>query len=123
MKGSDTRGDRILEAIYDDVDARLNPSGDDCPFCGGEGYTYDCVDGCCGNAEYGCASCERRCLECAIYDGQRAKAIREAVIKTGDVDVAVAWLKSVGRWHDGITEQQVRSELEAASLAREREGA
>jgi hypothetical protein len=106
------RGERLLAAIYDDVDQRLNPSGDDCGHCGGEGYTYDCIDGCCANAEFGCATCERRCPECALFAGQRAKAVREAVIETNDIDISIAWLKIEGRWHDGISRDQVRDELQ-----------
>jgi len=108
---SSERGERLLSAIYDDVDGRLNPSGDECSFCGGEGYTYDCFDGCCATAEYGCAVCERRCSECALFAKQRAKAIREAVIEANDVDIAIAWLKEIGRWNDDVTTYQVRQEL------------
>lgn len=32
----------LLDFIYDEVDQRLNPSGEDCPECGGEGYISDC---------------------------------------------------------------------------------
>jgi hypothetical protein len=108
------RGERILEAIEDDVVMRLNPSGDECWYCGGEGYTHDCFDGFCEAAEYGCADCSRPCRECTIFNGRIAKAVREEVIKSGDAEVAVAWLKSIGRWNDGITMDRVRAELEAA---------
>ena len=112
-----TRGELLLDAIYDDVDQRLNPSGDECPECGGEGYTYDCFDGCCVDAESGCGDCERRCMECARYKHARLKAIREEVIKSNDVEIAVAWLKSVGRWRNGITNEQVKAELADAASA------
>lgn len=42
---------------YDEAD-------EDCPNCGGEGFTYDCIDGCCVDAEEGCELCERRCDWC-----------------------------------------------------------
>lgn len=37
---------------------------DECGNCGGEGVTYDCIDGCCMNAEDGCDLCMRRCDWC-----------------------------------------------------------
>jgi hypothetical protein len=110
-----TRGEKILDYIYDDVDQRLNPNGDECWYCGGEGATYDCIDGYCVDAESGCADCERPCIECKLYAGQRSRAVREEVIKTNDVEVAVAWLKHIGRWHDGITEDQVKEQLAGAA--------
>lgn len=39
---------------------------DDCPNCGGVGFVYDCIDGCCEDAESGCDLCERRCDWCTI---------------------------------------------------------
>jgi hypothetical protein len=113
------RGQRILEAIEDDVVMRLNPKGDECWHCGGEEYTHDCFDGFCEDAEYGCADCMRPCPECRLFKGQIAKAVREEVIKSGDVDVATAWLKSIGRWNDKITPERVREELEKASAKAE----
>jgi hypothetical protein len=38
--------------------------GDECGNCGGEGYTYNCIDGCCVNAEDGCELCASRCDWC-----------------------------------------------------------
>lgn len=111
------RGEAILSAIYDDVDHRLNPEGHECWNCDGLGYTYDCIDEFCAQAEYGCPTCERRCPECAIFAGNRAKAIRLQVIELGDIDVAAAWIKERGRWHDGITETQIRDELSKARTA------
>lgn len=35
----------------------------ECPLCGGEGNTYECFDGCCEDAEWGCEDCIRPC-EC-----------------------------------------------------------
>jgi hypothetical protein len=34
---------------------------DECPICGGEGFTFDCFDGCCEDAEIGCDDCARPC--------------------------------------------------------------
>lgn len=112
--GEIDRGDVLLDAIYDEVDQRLNPDNEECWHCGGEGETYDCFDGCCIDAELGCPDCARPCLECRLYAGRRAKAIREEVIKSGDLDIAIAWLKSIGRWREGITPDQVRQQLEVA---------
>lgn len=107
-----TRGERILEAIEEEVMQRLNPSGEDCPECGGEGYTYDCFEEfACIDPESGCEDCARRCRWCAELKHDRLKAVREEVIKSNDVDVATAWLKDIGRWRDGITEDQIRAEL------------
>src|SRR6185312_5001068 len=109
----ETRGEILLDAIYDEVDQRLNPNQEECWYCGGEGYTYDCIDGCCIDAESGCEDCAEPCIECRIYKRDRARAIREEVIKSDDVDIARAWLKSVGRWRDNITNEQIRTQLAA----------
>lgn len=37
---------------------------DYCGNCGGEGFTYHCVDGCCEYAEEGCELCASRCDWC-----------------------------------------------------------
>lgn len=111
-----TRGERILEAIEEEVMQRLNPSGEDCPECGGDGYTYDCFEEfACIDPESGCSECARRCRGCAELKRDRLKAVREEVIKANDVEIAIAWLKDIGRWHDGITEEQVKAELAKAS--------
>lgn len=114
------RGERILEAIEDDVAMRLNPNGEECWHCGGEGYTHDCFDGFCEYAEEGCEDCSRPCRECVIFKGQIAKAVREEVLKSGDAEIAVAWLKSIGRWNDSITMDRVQAEL-AAAAAKQKE--
>lgn len=108
-------GEILLEAIYDDVDRRLNPDSEDCWYCGGEGATYDCIDGCCADPESGCPDCYSPCQECVIFNGKRAKAVREEVIASGNIDVAIAWLKSIGRWNDDISRDRVADELKAAS--------
>lgn len=48
-------------ADYDYLDEIDNG---DCWNCGGEGYVWDCFDGCCRNAEDGCRLCTRRCDVC-----------------------------------------------------------
>lgn len=112
---SHDRGEILLGLIYDDVDRRLNPDDDECPNCGGEGYIADCFDGLCVNAEHGCEDCVRRCVECARHADTRKKAVRDEVIRSGDIDTAVAWLKETGRWNDEITRDQVQAELNKAA--------
>jgi len=107
-----TRGDVMLEAIEEEVDRRLNPSGEDCPECGGDGYTYNCFEEfACIDPESGCADCARRCLWCAELKRDRLKGVREEVIKSNDVGIAIAWLKQINRWREDITEEQVKAEL------------
>lgn len=38
--------------------------GDECGNCGGEGFTYNCIDGCCVDVEEGCDLCPSRCDWC-----------------------------------------------------------
>ena len=115
--GKPDRGEAILDAVFDDVNQRLNPNGDECWYCGGEGETYDCIDGCCVDAESGCPDCALPCLECRIYAARKAKMVREEVIRIGDIDVAVAWLKHVGRWHEGISPDRILGSLKVAAAA------
>jgi hypothetical protein len=111
-----TRGEILLDCIEEEVMQRLNPSGEDCPECGGDGYTYDCFEEfACIDPESGCADCERRCRWCVELKHDRLKAVREEVIKSSDPDIAIAWLKQIGRWHEGITVDQVKEQLSRAS--------
>lgn len=41
----------------------------DCWQCGGEGQTFDCFDGFCIEAEYGCSLCTRNCDVCEGHGG------------------------------------------------------
>ncbi len=55
---------------------KLYPGGDDhgpfpdndldseCWNCGGEGFHFDCLDGCCLDADVGCDLCTRTCEVC-----------------------------------------------------------
>lgn len=36
-----------------------------CWQCGGEGFTFDCFDGACEDAEIGCDDCTRPCSICS----------------------------------------------------------
>jgi hypothetical protein len=111
------RGKVLLDAIYDEVDRRMNPNGDECWNCGGDGYIADChEEWACIDPESGCEDCLRRCPECAIFKHNRLKAIREEVIKSGDIDIVREWLKSIGRWSDDITPERIQAELDKARL-------
>ncbi len=37
---------------------------DECPTCGGEGFVFECFDGCCEDCDIGCDDCEHRCPTC-----------------------------------------------------------
>lgn len=117
MKDGRGIGAAAYDALVDDINHELNPSNEECWHCGGEGYTYDCIDGCCVDAESGCEDCALRCRECAVREHERLKAIREAVIKTNNVDIAIAWLMSIGRWRAGITREHVQKQLDDANTA------
>jgi len=34
---------------------------DECPICGGEGFVFECFDGCCADCDIGCDDCTRLC--------------------------------------------------------------
>lgn len=46
---------------------------DECPVCGGEGFIFDCFDGCCIDAEIGCDDCTSPCPECAALTKARGE--------------------------------------------------
>src|SRR6185312_10030727 len=72
------RGEILLQCLEEEVGERLNPSGEDCPECGGDGYTYHCFEEwACFDPEGGCSECARRCLWCAELNRDRLKAVRE----------------------------------------------
>jgi hypothetical protein len=115
MSGAEqSRGEILLEAIHDEVEHRLNPSGEDCPECGGDGFIYDCFEEfACVDPESGCSDCERKCRGCLQAKHDRLKLVREEVVKSDDVDIAIAWLKEIGRWRDDITADQVKEQMTA----------
>lgn len=51
------------EWTQEQIDAQMFED-DDCANCGGEGYTHDCFDGFCLDADEGCDLCTRRCDWC-----------------------------------------------------------
>lgn len=52
---------------YDDYDT------DDCWYCGGDGFVFECFDGFCLDADVGCDDCTRECPECRL----RARSVRQ----------------------------------------------
>lgn len=39
---------------------------DECPHCGGEGFVFECFDGCCEDCDVGCDLCTKPCSECSV---------------------------------------------------------
>jgi hypothetical protein len=111
------RGEVLLEFIEDEVRQRLNPDNEDCWHCGGEGETFDCIDGCCLDADSGCELCKRDCLECRINEITFKKSVRIEVLRTLDIDIAIAWLKSRDKWSDGLTRHDVLLNLHSGRVA------
>lgn len=108
------RGARILGLIQDEIQQRLNPSGDDCQTCGGDGVVFECFDGFCQDAEAGCEDCTRRCQECARANYDRLRGVRLEVLRSLDVDTAAAWLREVGRLTTATTAAEVLANIHAA---------
>lgn len=48
-------------SIIDPPDDHNEYDEGECPVCGGEGFVFDCFDGCCLDADYGCDDCTRPC--------------------------------------------------------------
>lgn len=111
------RANHVLDFIYDEVHHELNPSDEECPECGGEGYVTDCFDGLCFDEESGCEDCMRRCAGCAHAEIMVRKAVRLEILKLMDVDVAIAFAKRTNKWSDRITRMAVLANLHAARAA------
>jgi hypothetical protein len=112
----DDAGEHALDMIWEEVRMRLNPDGDECPECGGEGVIFECFDGFCLDAEIGCEDCTRDCAECKRFRSRMAREVRIEVIESDSIQIAKAWLKSINRWNDSITDDQIMAEM-----AKERE--
>lgn len=56
-------GQSMDEAAADNFGLTASDLDDDdgCPNCGGEGFVFDCFDGCCECADEGCDDCIRPC--------------------------------------------------------------
>lgn len=104
------------EALLDrhDPDAYAGGEDNDCPHCGGDGYVFDCVDGFCADAEVGCEMCTQPCVECARLKLGRERAIRVSILRALDVEAAIAWAKSKGRWNDELDTNDVLLNMHAA---------
>lgn len=96
-----SRGELILDAIEDEVMMRLNPGGDECPHCGGEGF----IDGecTCGDDTCCCAwPTPPECTECQRFKARFRREVRIEVLRTLDVDIGIAFMKQKGQWRDGM---------------------
>lgn len=103
----------VLDALYEDAHRELNPNDDECWNCGGEGYTADCFDGCCEDAESGCEDCSRPCPECARFKADIERYVRVQVLRSFDVPLARAWISRKGRAKEGQTDQFILANLHA----------
>lgn len=57
------RAQTMEEAAAENFGLSADDLDEECPICGGEGFTFDCFDGCCADADVGCDDCTRPC-EC-----------------------------------------------------------
>lgn len=65
QKALEADGEKLREMTGEDHGPWFfDDPGEDCGNCGGEGYVFDCIDGCCEDAEVGCDLCTRRCDWC-----------------------------------------------------------
>jgi hypothetical protein len=108
----------LLDAIYEDAHRELNPSDEECPECGGEGYIADCFDGLCSNAEWGCEDCMRRCVECARHNGAIERYVRVQVLRAMDIGLARAWAsrKNRGALAAKMSDREVLANLHAGRV-------
>lgn len=106
----------LLNAIYDDAHRELNPNDDECWHCGGEGYTYDCIDGCCEDAEAGCEDCARRCIECATFEASVERYVRVQVLRAMDIPLARAWLERKRPSKAGVPDNKILANLHAGRV-------
>lgn len=113
------QAEQWLEHLYEAARAELNPGDDDCPHCGGEGETHDCIDGCCEDAEYGCDLCTRACGECVRYHASVERWVRTAVVRALDVDLGRRWLmeKKGLAFVDRLSTRDILLNLHAARCA------
>lgn len=106
----------LLNALYDDARRELNPSDEECWNCGGDGYWYDCIDGCCEDAESGCELCARRCAECAQFERDIERYVRVQVLRSMDLKLARAWIARKGRLKEMHTDQFILANLHAGRV-------
>jgi hypothetical protein len=108
----------LLDMLFDQAHFDLNPSDDDCPNCGGEGYTFDCIDGCCADAESGCEDCAKRCVECLRFEGAIRRHVELDVLRSMDLPLAKEFLRRTNRWSERITERKLLANLHAGRVGR-----
>lgn len=56
-----SHGQSMDEAAADNFGLTADDLDEECSECGGEGFIFDCFDGCCANADIGCDDCTRLC--------------------------------------------------------------
>jgi hypothetical protein len=107
-----------LSRLEEQIEHDLNPSGEDCPFCGGEGATFDCVDGFCLNAESGCDGCAQPCAECRRHEINIRRAVRVEVLRALDVELGRAFLRRFRNWRGpDLEDAKVLANLHAGRAA------
>lgn len=85
-------GNLILGYIEDEVRRELNPDDEVCQECAGDGFVFDCFDGFCEDADVGCDYCATECRECERFKRTVRDRVRIRVLRTLDVDLAIAFL-------------------------------
>lgn len=104
--------EKLLEYIEEEAAEKFRFADDQCWNCDGDGYVYSCFEEyACVDPESGCEECAQRCPECASLKRDRLRYVRETVIQSNDIELAKAWLRSIGRWSDEYTDAQIKSEM------------
>lgn len=97
---ADIRAENIenwLALIYDDARRELNPDDEECPTCSGDGFIFDCFDGFCVDAEIGCEECTSVCPDCRSYKRALKRRVRVEILRSMNIELATAFLRSEGR--------------------------
>lgn len=108
----------LLSAIYDDAYRELNPSDEQCPHCGGEGF----IEGECTCGEDCCCCAEPdppACRECARFDRSIECYVQVQVLRAMDVPLVRAWAhrKGAGARMMKLSNADVLRELHAGRAA------
>lgn len=105
--------EQLRQRAQNFLDVAAPSAGDEeeCWHCGGEGWTYDCIDGCCEDAEEGCELCAQQCVECVRRVRDELRAERVAILRALDVDLAIGWLYGYSSRRESLTRADVLREL------------
>lgn len=109
-----TKSQFLLSAIYEDAHRELNPSDEECPHCGGEGF----IDGECTCGEDCCCCAEPdppRCTECARFERNVERYVQIQVLRAMDIPLTRAWAfrRGSGVWAHNSSDAIVLRELHA----------